>query len=98
MTSANKANVIYIHETQSPVEKRHGLNLVIRMLSQRRLYSMILLHKAVYQIAKISVVMDTTQLPHSDQLMRIIEEYPHDDIPAEVKKQFFYSTLLVCFE
>ena len=32
MTSANKATVVYIHESQTPAEKRHGLNLMITML------------------------------------------------------------------
>lgn len=89
MTSANKANVVYIHETQSPAEKRHGLNLMLSMLSQRKDDDgKMLLHKAVFQIAEIFVIMDTNQLPDADQLMRIIEEYSNDDIPPDVKKQF----------
>jgi hypothetical protein len=89
MTSANKATVVYIQESQSPVEKRHGLNLMISMLSQRKdADGKMLLHKSVYQMAEIFVMMDITQLPDADQLMRIIEAYPHDDLPSEVKRQF----------
>ena len=81
--------MLCIHETQSPAEKRHGLNLMISMLSQRKdANGKMLLHKAVFQIAEILVIMDTNQLLDADQLMRIIEEYSNDDIPPDVKKQF----------
>ena len=67
MTSANKATVVYIQESQSPVEKRHGLNLMISMLSQRKdADGKMLLHKSVYQMAEIFVMMDITQLPDAD--------------------------------
>ncbi len=61
------------------------------MLSQRKDADgpgKMLLHKSVYQMADIFVMMDTTQLPDADQLMKLIEVHPHDDIPQDVKRRF----------
>jgi hypothetical protein len=48
-----------------------------------------LLYKSVYHFAEnlVIMMMDITQLPDADQLMRIIEVFPHDDLPSEVKRQ-----------
>jgi hypothetical protein len=59
------------------------------VLSQRKdADGKMLLHKSVYQMADIFVMMDTTQLPDADQLMKLIEVHPHDDIPPDVKRRF----------
>ncbi len=84
ITSANQATVVC---NQSLVEERHGFNLMISILSQSKDGDCkMLLYKSVYHLAEIFVIMmmDITQLPDADQLMRIIEVFPHDDLPSEV--------------
>ena len=62
---------------------------MISMLSQRKdAEGNKLLHKSVQHLAEIFVIMDTTQLPDKDQLMKILEVYPHDDISPEMKRKF----------
>jgi hypothetical protein len=65
------------------VEERHGFNLMISILSQSKDGECkMLLYKSVYHLAEIFVIMmmDITQLPDADQLMRIIEVFPHFEV------------------
>ena len=51
MTSANKDTVVYIQDSQTQVETRHGLNLMISMMSQRKeLHGKILFHESVHAL------------------------------------------------
>lgn len=88
MTAAQKDTVVYIQDSQTQAEKRHGLNLMISMTSQHKdSNGKIQLHKSVHAVAEIFVTTGQTRLLNADQLMQFIEAYPHDDMSQELKRE-----------
>ena len=88
MTAAQKDTVVYIQDSQTQAEKRHGLNLMISMTSQHKdSNGKIQLHKSVHAVAEIFVTTGQTRLLNADQLMQFIEAYPHDDMSQDMKRE-----------
>ena len=88
MTSTQKDPVIYIKESQTQAEKRHGLNLMINLNSQRKnSHGKPLLHKSVHAMAEIFVTTGQNRLLTVDQLLQFIEKYPHDDMSSDLKSE-----------
>ena len=88
MTAAQKDTVVYIQDSQTQAEKRHGLNLMISMTSQHKdSNGKIQLHKSVHAVAEIFVTTGQTRLLNADQLMQFIEAYPHADMSQDMKRE-----------
>ncbi len=62
-SSAFKATVVYIHDSQSPAEKIMASNLMMNMLSQNTdITGKTLLDQNVHRIAEVLVITQTSRL------------------------------------
>jgi hypothetical protein len=85
--------VVYIQDSQSPEEKQLGLNLMMNTLSQtKNSKGEASLPTQVQQIAELLIMINENRLPTRQQMIKLMEEYPHDDISPE-KKQTIIAKL-----
>ena len=85
--------VVYIQDSQTPEEKQLGLNLMMNTLSQtKNSKGEASLPTQVQQIAELLIMINENRLPNRQQMIKLMEEYPHDDISPE-KKQTIIAKL-----
>ncbi len=79
--------VVYIQDSQTPAEKQLGLNLMMNTLSQtKNSKGEALLPTPVQQIAELLIMINENRLPNCQQMIKLMEEYPHADIPLQQKQ------------